>query len=177
MENFCTNNRVNMKPPAIRSDRLILRPLSLEDEAAVINLLTNADFMVNSPSGALDPSSAKSRFYLLRENYPKIGYGKFAVILRASGDMIGYCGVEFCEIDGTGQVELGFRLIPAQRGHGYATEAGRAYLAWFDEHFEEPVIAFTDPANHSSINVLHKLGFRRSRKSVYSGMPVVIFER
>ena len=161
----------------ILSERLILRPFLPEDEAAVIRLLTNSDFMVYSPSGALTETSARIRFNELRESYRQFGFCKFAVLLRDSEVLLGYCGAEQCEIDGALQVELGFRLHSAYRGQGYATEAGRAFLEWYHNNYQKPVIAFTELSNKSSIRVLEKLGFAELKKSSFMQMPVIVFHR
>jgi ribosomal-protein-alanine N-acetyltransferase len=161
----------------ILSERLLLRPFLPEDEAAVIRLLTNPDFMVYSPSGALTGPSARVRFDELCKSYHQYGFGKFAVLLRDSPVLLGYCGVEQCEIDGALQVELGFRLHSAYRGQGYATEAGRAFLEWYHNGYQKPVIAFTEPSNKPSIRVLEKLGFAELKKSSFMQMPVTVFHR
>lgn len=161
----------------ILSERLILRPFLPQDEAVVVRLLTNPDFMVYSPSGALTETSARIRFNELRESYRQFGFCKFAVLLRESEVLLGYCGAEQCEIDGALQVELGFRLRPSYRGYGYATEASRSFLAWYDQHFITPVIAITEPSNHFSLKVLQKLGFQQSSTATFHAMPIIILQR
>ncbi|MCR6652971.1 MAG: GNAT family N-acetyltransferase [Cellvibrionaceae bacterium] len=168
---------MNLCASSIVSERLFLRPFVPEDELAVVAFLTNPEFMVYSPSGALSEGDAKIRFYELSETYRKFGFAKFAVTLRKSNKLIGYCGIEPCEIAGSEQMELGFRLHPAYRGYGYATEAGSSFLAWYERHFPKPVIAFTEPSNHSSIRVLQKLDFQQSGTAVFIGMPVIVFKR
>lgn len=161
----------------ILSERLILRPFLPDDEVAVIQFLTSPDFMTHSPSGALTETSARIRFNELRESYRRFGFGKFAVLLRDSQILIGYCGVEQCEIDGAEQIELGFRLHPSYRGQGYGTEAGRAVLGWYHNNHQKPVIAFTEPSNKSSIRILEKLGFVQIKFSSFMQMPVSLFHR
>lgn len=161
----------------ILSERLILRPFLPQDEAAVIRFLTSPDFMVYSPSGALTEASAKIRFNELRESYRQFGFGKFAVLLRDSEILLGYCGVEQCEIDGAVQIELGLRLHPTYRGKGYATEAGRAFLGWYHSNDQKPFIAFTEPSNKPSIRVLEKLGFAQVKLSSFMQMSVILFHR
>jgi RimJ/RimL family protein N-acetyltransferase len=46
-------------------------------------------------------------------------------------------------------------------GRGYATEIGRAALAWAREHHPElPVVAFTEVHNRASRAVMERLGMR-----------------
>jgi [ribosomal protein S5]-alanine N-acetyltransferase len=74
-------------------------------------------------------------------------------VLVGSGGFIGLP-------DETGAVELGFGLVPAFQGRGYATEIARAML---DRAFREPglrgVIGRCEPANTPSLRLLQRLGF------------------
>jgi ribosomal-protein-alanine N-acetyltransferase len=64
--------------------------------------------------------------------------------------------------DPAGTVELGYILVAAYRGRGYATEAARALLAWACLQPEvRRVVANCAPDNRESIRVLEKLGLHR----------------
>lgn len=59
-----------------------------------------------------------------------------------------------------GQVEIGYTLLPAARGHGYAIEAVRAMFDWArDVHGVRRFRASVAPGNERSINLIGKLGF------------------
>jgi len=164
-------------PPQIITDRLILRPLVSGDKAQAIALLMSPEFMTYSPSGPLNEKSAETRFYELMDHFAENGFAKFAMLLRSTGELIGYCGAELCTIDGQETVEMGFRLEKHWRGRGFATEAAKAYLNWYDTHFADDVIAFTEPNNQASIHVLQKLGFVEVRASRYAKTDVIVFQR
>jgi RimJ/RimL family protein N-acetyltransferase len=71
-------------------------------------------------------------------------------------------------------VEIGWRLARSHWGHGYATEAARAWLAHGFETLGLPeIVAFTDPANHRSLAVMRRLGMRPdpSRDFEHPAMP------
>ncbi|MEE2026131.1 GNAT family N-acetyltransferase, partial [Alkalimonas mucilaginosa] len=146
------------------------------DESVAIPLLRCPEFMAYSPTGALDAKGAKQRFSELMASCERNGLGKLAVVVKSSGTIIGYCGIEMCEIEGARKPELGFRLHANHRGMGYATEAAAAVL-----HQAEPilssVIAFAEPANMPSIRILEKLGFRPTGESSFKGVTVVLFSR
>ena len=55
--------------------------------------------------------------------------------------------------------KFGYRLVPDARGHGYATEAGRAVLAIAAESFHGELLAMIDRQNLASKRVIGKLGF------------------
>lgn len=158
----------------IHTSRLILRPFTQDDKTSAVSFLMCPEFMVYSPTGALEEDAAEQRFNNLVLNYQINGFGKMAVVLKSDGMLIGYCGIEACEIDGCKQLELGFRLGTKYRGHGYATEAAKALL---EANTLVNVIAFTEPSNKRSIKVLLKLGFQQTGNSSFEGMPVILFGR
>jgi RimJ/RimL family protein N-acetyltransferase len=62
----------------------------------------------------------------------------------------------------TGQAMIGYSLMPAWRGQGYATRAARLVSAWaFEQVGIARLIAGTAPDNVGSQRVLERAGFRR----------------
>jgi RimJ/RimL family protein N-acetyltransferase len=62
----------------------------------------------------------------------------------------------------TGQAMVGYTLLPAWRGRGYATRAVRLLARWaFEQAGIVRLIAGTSPANLASQRVLERAGFRR----------------
>lgn len=159
----------------IETQRLLLRGFVDQDEALLVALLMDADFMVHAPAGAFDEATAKARFQKFRSDLVNNGLGKLAVVVKSSQALIGYCGIETCLLDGRQEIELGYRLIKSARGLGYATEAAQALLDYYKKIGVEEIVAFTELQNTASINVLKKLGYLAVAESVYQGMPIRIF--
>lgn len=159
----------------IETQRLLLRPFTVADESFVVATFMDQEFMVFSPSGAVDITTAIQRFQHLLSQ--PTGFAKLAVTIKHTQQLIGYCGVALCELDGKPEIELGYRLIKSARGFGYATEAALAVLESCACKNIENIIAFTEPHNYPSIRVLQKLGFGFSSNSFYQNMPVAIFRR
>lgn len=87
----------------------------------------------------------------------------YPVIVKETQDNVGY--VQLCPID-DGQWEVGYHIAKKFTGHGYATEAVRAFLPVIAEQAgitEIYGICLAD--NKASIAILKKLGF----KDVFSG--------
>jgi RimJ/RimL family protein N-acetyltransferase len=62
-----------------------------------------------------------------------------------------------------GQVEIGYTLLPAARGQGYAIEAVRAMFDWARRaHGVRRFRASVAPDNERSLNLIGKLGFVRT---------------
>lgn len=159
----------------IETQRLLLRGFVASDEFLLVPLLMDADFMSHAPAGAFDKVTAKSRFEKIRADLANTGIGKLAVVLKSSRTLIGYCGIEPCVLDGRQEIELGYRLLKSARGLGYATEAAQALLDYYKKIGVDNIVAFTEPQNAASINVLKKLGYLAVAESVYQGMPIRIF--
>ena len=87
--------------------------------------------------------------------------------LKSDGTLIGKCGLALIETqiapdDLRNQAQIGWTLRADYWGHGYATEAARAFLALGFERFEFPVIyAQTSERNRGSWRVMERLGMTR----------------
>jgi RimJ/RimL family protein N-acetyltransferase len=101
---------------------------------------------------------------MLREaplaDYEKYGYGRLAVVLKQSGELIGFCGMKY--IQELGRNELGYRYKREFWGKGLGSEAGLATL----EHAHtqlgmDEAIALILPANFGSLRVAEKVGMHR----------------
>jgi ribosomal-protein-alanine N-acetyltransferase len=81
-------------------------------------------------------------------------------ILRSdTHEAIGYLNFHGAP-DETGMVEVGYTLLPAARGHGYALEAVRAAFEWATRvHGIRRFRASVAPGNERSLNLIGKLGF------------------
>jgi ribosomal-protein-alanine N-acetyltransferase len=98
-----------------------------------------------------------------------------AVVERASGRVIGACGLQLLE-DGP-EVELGYRLGRASRGHGYATEAARVWLEYgFETLGLDRIVAVAWPENTASWRVMEKCGMRLVGPGHHYGHETVLYE-
>ncbi|MET0355209.1 MAG: GNAT family N-acetyltransferase [Cellvibrio sp.] len=160
----------------IESERLILRSLEVNDEETFVSFFTDPDFMQYSRAGAFGHTKAKEVF-AKRLARSKEQFNKLAVIEKSSGQLIGYCGVEPCELEGKHELELGYRLKFNSRGRGYATEAARSILHYYEGQGVTNILAFTAYGNTASQRVLKKLGFKAVKDSEIESFPIIIFRR
>ena len=91
--------------------------------------------------------------------YREFGYGPFLVCLAGTGEPVGICGL--FRRAGIADPDIGYALLPAYTGAGYAFEAATAVL----EHARHGiglsrVIAIVSPENRPSVALLEKLGLR-----------------
>jgi RimJ/RimL family protein N-acetyltransferase len=147
------------------TERLILRHFRTSDAQAMDRVLGDAYVM---RFGEGPQTADRVRFWIRREitdRYPTWGFGKWAVVEKLGGAVMGYCGLaRFTDRVLPGEVEIGYRLARAHWGKGYATEAARAAVAHAFGTLQLPrVIAMIDPENVASLRVAEKLGMRYVR--------------
>jgi [ribosomal protein S5]-alanine N-acetyltransferase len=157
----------------IQTKRLIIRPFQEADRNALMNLLTNEEFMDFSDTGAFTYETANLRFSQII-SYATQGFGKQAIILIDSGELIGYCGIEPFQLNGSQEMELGYRVVPSHRGKGIATEAARSVLAHSPKN---KLFAYVEKQNVKSIGVLLRIGFERKGECVVNGKSYELFEQ
>ena len=104
--------------------------------------------------------------------WSKYGFGRWAVIDKATGEMIGLCGLRSRE----GTPELLYILAEAYWNKGLATEAAGACLRFGFEELElGRIIAFTRPGHVASRRVLEKLGMSYEGEVREAGVDGVLY--
>ncbi|MBX2806220.1 MAG: GNAT family N-acetyltransferase [Hyphomicrobiales bacterium] len=102
------------------------------------------------------------------------GYGFWALEEKTTGDFAGWCGLWFPE--GWPEPEIGWGLMPAARGKGYATEAARRARQFaYGELGWTTAISFIDAKNNASRAVAERLGARPDGEMELFGNPAIIF--
>lgn len=138
------------------TNRLILREFEAKDASVLLEL--NADSKVMLYTGD-QPFSSKEDALDFIENYRSYadqGYGRWAVVEKETGDMVGWCGLKLNEEN---FVDLGYRFLRRHWGKGYATEAAKVCLAVGFVRFRVPeIIGRTAIENAASGRVLEKIG-------------------
>ena len=141
---------------SIETDRLLLRPIQLEDFDAYAEFVRDPD-AARFVGGPQVRSAAWRSFMTLAGAWHLQGVSMFSVLLKDSGEWIGRVGPWFPE--GWPGTEVGWGIVPQQWGKGFATEAARATMDWaFEELGWDEVIHTIDPENVASIAVARKLG-------------------
>ncbi|MEU2629435.1 GNAT family N-acetyltransferase [Kitasatospora sp. NPDC007106] len=147
-------------PEPIRTERLVLRAPEGRDRAAFVDLLASPE--VHTYLGGARPRDEVEREMRETSGVPEGWPGSFVVEL--DGAMIGQIllrrATEHRRPAAVGKADLGYLFLPRAWGFGYAAEACRAALDWFDGVFPgEPVVLTTQSANVGSMRLAAKLGF------------------
>lgn len=153
----------------LKTPRLVLRPwreADREDFAAL-----NADPEVAwDLGGPLSRRESDAKFDRYVATYARHGFARWA-IEDGDGRFVGYAGVMPSSPGHSlrPHVEIGWRLLRAAWGKGYATEAARAALEDFFARtgFTE-VLSYTAADNVRSQAVMQRLGLRREKSLDFS---------
>ena len=141
--------------PTLETARLNLRPTQPEDfEPWAAFMADDASRFVGGPQPR---STAWRGFMSMAGAWSMVGYAMFSVIEKSTGDWVGRIGPWVP--DGWPGAEVGWGLIPAAQGKGYAVEAATATIDWVFDHLGwTDVIHCIDPENTPSQAVARRLG-------------------
>jgi ribosomal-protein-alanine N-acetyltransferase len=148
--------------PALKTDRLILRQLTMEDVEFVFQHFHDpqvVQYLMDEPPVA-DYAQAQAiiDFYLEPEGKTQNRWG---IVRRADNRLIGTCGYHKWE-KAHFRAEIGYDLSPDCWGQGYMTEALRSVLRHgFGRMGLNRIDALVYIHNDRSIQLLQRLGFRQ----------------
>lgn len=145
----------------LMTERLILRSQQETDAVVFRRLWTERDPRVPTHR-RLDAQGRPTVADIardIRQGSGQKGRDLLTVVLRATGEVIGYCGVVFDGAGDSSEPELAFELLRKAHNHGYATEAGAAVIAWARERGYPRLTASVWDWNLASRRALEKLGF------------------
>ena len=156
-------HHVAMAATVLRTERLVLRgwrPEDLDPYAAL-----NADPEVMEQFGSvIDRPTSDAEAMRFATDLERDGWGHWVVTLPADDRLIGFTGLDVVDFpeSWTPATEIGWRFARHAWGHGYATEAARAVLAFaFETLALDAVVSFTATTNLRSQRVMERIGMRR----------------
>ncbi len=154
----------------MKTARLVLRPFTLDDAAFIVELLNDPGWLRHIGDRKVRTQD-DARAYLTHgpiAHATKHGFALAAVALQNDAAPIGMCGL--IRREGLDDVDLGYALLPAYRGQGYAREAAAAWLACGFERFGlQRIVAITSVDNAASGKVLEAIGMRFERRMRVAG--------
>lgn len=161
-----------MTMPELDTGRLLLRPFRADDVEAMFAMSTHPEvirYVGNTPMQSLEEAARALENGPLRD-YATRGFGRFAIVWKESGEVIGFHGVKYiAELD---EVELGYRLLRPYWGMGLATEGARAVIPFARDALGlKRLIGLVHPENAGSANVMRKMGFALEGKTRFSLLP------
>jgi RimJ/RimL family protein N-acetyltransferase len=158
--------------PIDETERLVMRGWRQEDFDAYA--ASSADAHVQRFLGGPQDRDESWRSFAMQVGHWHLrGYGQWALERRADGRLLGRAGLWYP--DGWFGLEVGWKLHRDAWGHGYATEAAAASLAWaWDNVGADRIISVIHPDNAASLRVAGRLGMYHLRDAEHKGGRVVI---
>jgi RimJ/RimL family protein N-acetyltransferase len=144
--------------PIMETDRLALRRWTYADRAIFRQMVAEPAVMRHLHQ--LRPMSESEADEALANTITRyeVGYGDWAVVLKSSGEVTGESGLT--PVEG-GEVEIGWMLLSAFWGCGYAFEAAAAVKNYaFKTIGLGQLVAFVRPDNDRSRHLAEKLGMK-----------------
>ena len=169
------------------TDRIRLEPMTAPGEvlaghAADLEILHADPWVAQWFAGTWSAEESVRRAAAMHAGWEQDGVSKWMAYERTSGALIGRGGLsrmqdyaQIVELVGpewaTERLELGWSVLTAFRGQGYATEIGRAGLDFaFRTLGASSVIAFTERHNTASRAVMERLGMTFAGEVRYEGL-------
>ena len=160
----------------LATERLLLRAFRSSDHDAYAAMCADPEVMQYLGTGVtLSRAEAWRSMAAILGHWRLLGYGMFAVELKATGELLGRAG--FLDPPGWPGFELGWVLGRQHWGHGYAAEAAAAARDYaFGTLGRDRLMSLIRPANERSIRVAEKLGERLTGKVDLLGAPCLVYE-
>ena len=168
---------------SFETDRLRFRPFveadavgmfALDSDAAVHRYLSGFGGLVT------EPAQSSKTIAFIQAQYHTNGIGRWAVLLRATDEFMGWAGLKLEAGPVNGQhdfYDLGYRLLPRFWGQGYGFEAAQAWLKYgFDTLALSRICAQADVENIGSRRILEKIGMQQGNTFEAKGMRCVWYE-
>ncbi|REC74138.1 GNAT family N-acetyltransferase [Chryseobacterium rhizosphaerae] len=143
------------------TERLILRPMSLEDKELIFELYNRPKFI--QYIGDRNIKTLKDAEDYIRNRFipqiERLGYGNYLVMTKEGNNKIG--GVGIFEREGLDVVDIGYSLLEEFEGKGYAYEAAQKVKSIGMEEFGlSKISAIISKDNVSSQKLIEKLGLK-----------------
>ena len=170
-------SRSTPSPTALRTPRLVLRPMRADDAGPLLALFGDPGFMAAfddaQPFGVSEMRGWVERNLVHVRQH---GFGLWTIVEAAGGEVIGDCGFEMIRFDGTTLPELGYDLRRDRWGHGLATEAASAAL----DHGHAVlgfarIVSLVRNGNRRSSRVAERIGMRRAEPVRRDGLRYEVF--
>ncbi len=143
------------------TERLIIRPMSLEDGDFILDLYNRPKFIQFIGDRHIK-TIADAENYIKEKFLPqfeRLGYGNYLILTKEGNHKIG--GVGIFEREGLNVVDIGFSLLDEFEGKGYAYEAAsKVKSIGMDDFGLKKISAITSKDNFSSQKLIEKLGLR-----------------
>ena len=155
--------------PRLETPRLLLRPLQASDVAVLVAIWADPD-VTRYMGGPRDGEKVRQTLEGELRTHSTDPFGFCPIVEKASGRVIGDCGLTKKDVDGRDEIEVVYVFAADSWGKGYATEAASALRDYALGSLKVPrLIALIDPENGASARVAEKVGMQFEKEVVRPG--------
>lgn len=143
------------------TERLIIRPMSLDDAAFIFELYNRPKFIQYIGDRHIKTLTDAENYIQNRflPQFEKLGFGNYLVVTKDKNEKIG--GVGIFEREGLDILDIGFSLLEEYEGKGYAYEAAmKVKSIGMDDFGLKKISAITSKDNFSSQKLIERLGLQ-----------------
>lgn len=159
----------------IETDRLTIRSFlesDIPEYAAIVSDPEVTKFLGDGSPHSYEQAAADVNGYVRSE--AKDGCARYAVVLRETGELLGFCG--FLKVND--EIDFGWGYAQRAWGNGYATEAAAAVLDYGMNTLQlSGIIAGAAIENMGSVRVIQKIGMEFETSDEYRGRKGVLYRQ
>ncbi|WP_413587087.1 GNAT family N-acetyltransferase [Bdellovibrio sp. HCB274] len=153
-----------------QAPRLIIKPWTEEQAADFLELSNDEGFTQHLITDYRQTSIESAKAWI------KNNSGKFAVIEKSSGNLIGMGGLTKWRFKDEELFDITYRLRSSAQGKGYGHELARALVDFgFNELHLDQITATITPDNIPSKKLAEKLGMQFDQRIELLGVPTDLY--
>jgi [ribosomal protein S5]-alanine N-acetyltransferase len=148
----------------IETKRLIIKEYSYKDIPALNKIFSNSKTMSFWPAPFTEQQT-ENWVHININRYEEAGFGRWAVIIKETNELVGDCGIMISEIDGKQEKDLGYIFHYPYWQKGYAVEAAEACMKHaFNNLAIERLCANMAFDHIASRKVAEKIGMKKEKE-------------
>ena len=156
----------------LQTNRLIIEHFKGSDISDWAKIEGDADVRRFVDGKALSFEEAKKYVEMNIRHYQKNGFGRYVVLLKEKGNLVGMCGF----LKENYGIDFGYRYSKVIWGKGLGFEAAKSVSNYgILELGLDKVVGLTAEKNLVSIRILEKLGFKFKEKFLFNNMKAFKF--
>lgn len=146
--------------PTIETRRLRLRRFTPDDLNNLCAIRSDPEVMRYIGKGRPESvDQVQTALNKVLAHWEQHGFGRWALIDKASDGLIGWCGLS--HLENTEDVEIGYGIAKSHWGKGLTSEAGAVVIKWgFEDLGLDHIVGVAWPDNIASRRVMERLGFK-----------------
>jgi len=145
----------------LETERLTMRPMSVEDVEFILELYNSPKFIEFIGDRNIKTTEDAANYITQKflPQYERLGFGNYLIIRKTDNKKIGSVGI--FEREGLDVHDIGFSFLPEFEGNGYGFESASKLLSTAVEEFSlKKISAITSKENISSQKLIEKLGLK-----------------